>query len=338
MKTHALFYPKANQYAVTELSLPEPDADDMGVRTLVSAISPGTERWILRGKHLGTRFPCAPGYHRIGIVESVGANVTDFRVGDIVYGSGNRWKEEEIHTMWGAHVGYSVSRPAGYAFLGVGSPDNFGLETQSFAVLVAVAGRGVRFLEIKPHEDVLIIGAGVIGTSAAQLASLNQGRPVLLEKDPARRTLVGGLGYPVLGADDPDFESKIKTAAPDGFDVVYDSAGDASTIDAMVQRMKSGGRLLLQAQYFDKEACAIDLDAIKIREITIKTTVGYDHQDFEEALAQIRTRSVRIAPLITHRFNAPDDLLQGYELLDTGSPANLGIVFQWGPSREATFA
>ena len=94
LKTQALFFPKVNEYEMTEVTLPDPGPRDIVVRTLISAISPGTERWIMRGKHIGTKFPCIPGYHRIGIVESTGRDMKDFEAGDIVYGTGNRWKEE----------------------------------------------------------------------------------------------------------------------------------------------------------------------------------------------------------------------------------------------------
>ena len=92
--------------------------------------------------------------------------------------------------------------------------------------------------------------------------------------------------------------------------------------------MHHQGTLLLQAQYFDRERCALDIDQIKIREITVKTTCGIDEQDWFETMTNIRTRFLKIGPLITHRFEAKD-ALKGYELLNTGKPFNLGIVFRW---------
>ena len=97
----------------------------------------------------------------------------------------------------------------------------------------------------------------------------------------------------------------------------------------MVLKMKGGSRLLLQAQYFDKERCAIDLDQIKVREMTVKTTCGTRPQDILDTERDIRTRRLKIAPLITHRFEAPGDILKGYELLDRNESFNLGIVFRW---------
>ena len=69
MKTKAVVFPEAEKFEMVDLTLDEMGPGDIRVRTLVSAISPGTERWVLKGKHIGTQFPCVPGYHRIGIVE-----------------------------------------------------------------------------------------------------------------------------------------------------------------------------------------------------------------------------------------------------------------------------
>ena len=329
MKIQAVVFTRANTYEVRELTLPEPGAANITVRTLVSAISPGTERWTLRGKHIGTAFPCVPGYHRIGVVEACGRDVTEFEPGDVVYGTAGSWKETDVISMWGAHVGGSVSKPAGYNLISSTMPHAFELETLSFTILAGVANRGVNALEINPTERVLIIGAGIIGICAAQLCALRGAGAILLEKDAERREFVQGLGLRVMSVDDDALDDQLDQLAPAGFNVLYDTVGHASTTDRMVQHLCRRGQLLLQAQYFDRKKCAIDLDQIKMREITIKTTCSTDAQDFLETTTNIRTRRLKIAPLITHRFKAPDELLQGYELLDKNAEFNLGMVFSW---------
>lgn len=61
MKAKALVFTAANNYSVQHLTLAKPEDSDVVVRTVLTAISPGTERWVLRGKHIGTEFPCVPG-------------------------------------------------------------------------------------------------------------------------------------------------------------------------------------------------------------------------------------------------------------------------------------
>ena len=329
MKTQAVVFPKADTFEVTELTPVAPGPDDIAVRTLVTAISPGTERWVLRGKHMGTRFPCVPGYHRIGVVEERGAEVSHFQEGDIVYGSAGRWEEESVISMWGAHVGRSVGSWTAYHFVASTQPDLLDLETLAFTILAGVSNRGMNAVACRSGQRLLIVGAGIVGVCAAQLAGLRGASAVLVDKDPERIDFVRSrLGLTVLSIDDPDLTEKLQEAAPAGFDVLHDTVGHPGTIDALVPRVRGQGTLLLQAQYFDKAACAVDLDQIKVRELTVKTTCGIREPDWQETMTNIRERRLKIAPLITHRFSR-DELLEGYELLHTGKPHNLGIVFHW---------
>ena len=230
--------------------------------------------------------------------------------------------------MWGAHLGLSVGNWKGYRFLNSSLPKRLELETMACAILAGVANRGIRFCNVKAGQKVLIIGAGFIGLCAAQLVSLRGAHPVLLEIAPERISFAKQLIQDVLNPKDEKLKETLKELAADGFDALYDTVGDAATTDRMVQHMRGQGTLLLQAQYFDKERCALDLDQIKIRELTVKTTCGIDDQDWAETTANIRSRLLKIDPLITHRFEAVD-ALKGYELLHTGKPFNLGIVFRW---------
>jgi 2-desacetyl-2-hydroxyethyl bacteriochlorophyllide A dehydrogenase len=328
MKTKAVIFPEANKYELIDLPVREPGPRDMVVRTLVTAISPGTERWVLRGKHIGTKFPCVPGYHRIGIVESCGKDVSNYGVGDVVYGGGYEGGYLNVISMWGAHVGMSVNDWSTYQLISPVMPGKMELEALAFTVVASVANRGIRFLDVKAGQRLAIIGAGFIGICAAQLASKRGAVTLLVEKDPERVSFARGLGHNAICIDDADIDAKLKANAPDGFDLLYDSAGHANTTDRMVQHMKQQGTMLMQAQYFDKAMCAVDLDQIKIRELTIRTTCGIGPQDWLDTANLIRARYLQIAPMITHRFRSAD-ALRGYELLDTGKQHNLGIVFYW---------
>lgn len=327
MKTSAVVFPRANEFELTQLELEKPGPGDLVVKTLVSAISPGTERWLLRGRHIGAQFPCVPGYQRIGMVEECGKEVTNFQPGDVVYGSGGRW-HGNIISMWGAHVGWSVGDAGGYRFISSVLPKKLELETLSFTIVVGVANRGVRFCDIRPGQHILIIGAGIIGICAAQLALMKGAHPVLLEIDEERLSFLKKIVPTAMRPNDQNLEVRLKELAPGGFDILYDTVGHASTTDKLVKYIKRQGTILLQAQYFDRERCALDLDQIKIRELTMKTTCGIDAQDWAETTNNIRRRFLKIAPLITHRFEVAQ-ALKGYELLHTGQPFNMGIVFHW---------
>jgi 2-desacetyl-2-hydroxyethyl bacteriochlorophyllide A dehydrogenase len=327
VKTKGLIFPEANRYEMRELTLDAPGPSDIVVRTLVSSISPGTERWTLRGLHLGTKFPCAPGYHRIGIVEECGEDVTFFQPGDVVYGSSGRVKDPEGCSS-GAHVGLSVGDWKSYLLVSRARPSDRELEALVFTILAGVANRGIRVCDPTTAQSMLIIGAGILGVCAAQLAAYRGARAVLLEKDPERAAFVGAFMPTVVQLDEDGLEDKLKGIAPEGFDFLHDTVGHAPTTDRMVQLTRRRGTLLMQSQYFSVEKRAIDLDQIKCRELTIKTTVSTDTQDKMDTMENIRRGILNITSLITHRLDVAD-VLEGFKMLDTGKPFNLGIVFRW---------
>ncbi len=328
MQAEAVVFPGVNRYELRRLKLAEPGPEDMVVRTLVTALSPGTERWILRGKHMGTEFPCVPGYHRIGVVESCGSAVRGFHAGDLVYGSGNRWTDP-VKSMWGAHVSWSVSSPAGYHRLPA-ELSEAKLEEVAFTILCGVSNRGINRCPVREGVRTLHIGGGFVGVCAAQLVRLRGGIPLVLEKSPERIAFLREAlpEIPCLAIDAPDFEAELRAFAPDGFDILQDTVGHAPTTNRLAPFMRPQGWILLQAQYFDKEKCALDLDQIKLRELSITTTIGIRDEDFRQTLDHILSGRLRVGPLITHRFPATE-ALEAYRLLDLGRPHNLGMVLHW---------
>ena len=128
--------------------------------------------------------------------------------------------------------------------------------------------------------------------------------------------------------DDPDLDARLAKFAPEGVDILQDTVGHAPTTDRLVPHVRIRGLILLQAQYFDNEKCAIDLDQIKIRELSMTTTVGIRGEDFQQTLGNIITDDLRVAPLISHRLQSKD-ILDAYAMLHTGKPHNLGMVIHW---------
>ncbi len=329
MKVKAVVFPAADKYEIQALTLSEPGPSDVTVRTVITAVSPGTERWVMRGKHIGTQFPCVPGYHRIGVVEAVGAHVTRLKPGDWVYGSSNRW-QEPVKSMFGAHVAASVGPETGYDLLSHEPMPHDLAEQIAFSILVAVGNRGVNAVDVKPGQRLLHIGAGIVTLSAAQIAQHRGTESLIVDNNPERVAFIQER-YPeftTLNSSAPDFEDQLKAFAPNGFDVMQDTVGLPAVTDRLVKFMRAQGTLLFQAQYFDRERCAVDLDQIKIKELTVKTTCGVRANDLAEVRNLIRKGWLKVTPCITHRFTA-DTMLEAYVLLDKGVPHNLGMIIDW---------
>ena len=96
---------RPDQVAVEEISLAPLGADQVMIRTLHSGVSTGSDKWVLQGKFTwgNAQYPLCPGYQRVGVIEELGADVTAFRVGQVV-ATTTSVGLEGVHPFWGAHI------------------------------------------------------------------------------------------------------------------------------------------------------------------------------------------------------------------------------------------
>src|ERR671931_2020303 len=101
MRAPAVVFPEPNRVEVREMEVPEVGPDQVGIRTVFSGISQGTERWSLTGRYghydrdYAAYYPCSPGYQAAGVVDVVGSGVEDVAVGDHVFAPGSRFLDPD---------------------------------------------------------------------------------------------------------------------------------------------------------------------------------------------------------------------------------------------------
>ena len=150
--------------------VPAPKVDDSGVLVRVHAASANAGDWhLLRGTPLAFRLVAGlikPKYKIIGndvagVVEAVGRNVTQFQVGDEVFGEVSR-------SGFGAYAEYVVARENALA----PKPANLSFdEAASVPTAGCTALQALRKGNIQSAQRVLIHGAaGGVGTFAVQIA------------------------------------------------------------------------------------------------------------------------------------------------------------------------
>ena len=149
-----------------------------------------------------------------GVVSSIGKDVTDFSVGDEVYGSSG--------LRLGGYGEY-VALPASYTI--AHKPKNFSFEEAAAVPLGGLnALHFMRLANIQPKEKVLVIGAGgVIGAHAVQIAKSMGAEVTAVDKKIKESFLIG------IGADEfidytkQDFASLGKT-----YGVIFDMVPSTS--------------------------------------------------------------------------------------------------------------
>lgn len=202
------------QECFLNVPVPAPGPGELLVRVRAAGVNPGD--WRLREGSYGVAGPAVLGREVAGTVTSIGPEVTGFSVGDEVFGGCpgmvGGWAEQALVT-----ASFTAHRPAGVA-------------PEAAAVLPVAAGTAydaLTNLGLRPGATLLVNGAGGgVGIPVVQLARA-AGIAVVGIASPAKHDLLARFGATPVAYGDGVVE-RVRAAAPDGVDAVFDLAGGAA--------------------------------------------------------------------------------------------------------------
>ena len=207
---------------VADRELPEPGAGQVRVRVRAAGVNgiDGTIRSGAAQQMFPTELPAVLGLEISGTVDGVGAGVEGLAAGDEVLGfaDGGGYAEYALATT-------VAPKPAELGWT----------EAASLPVAGETALRVLRVLEVTQGDTLLIHGAaGGVGTVAVQLA-IARGATVVGTASEANHDHLRELGaIPVLYGD--GLVERVRAAAPDGVDAVFDAAGRGALPDSIELR------------------------------------------------------------------------------------------------------
>lgn len=319
---------RSGKAVVEEWERPEPGRHEVLVRTEYSAISTGTETMLLRGKADGTRL----GYNSVGIVVEKGACVNHLEVGQRVacYGQG-------------AHADYRLVPK----FLAAPVPDHVAPDEAAFAGLGAIAIHSLRQASMQFGETAVIVGLGILGQIAAQVANAAAYRVVGLDLLQERCELLGAVVPAALVCSRAE---DVKAALVGGADSVLLLAGGNADglIDRGIGWLRDRGNIVIVGMpdttftrnaLFNKEA-----------QIRICRTGGpgrydawYEQEGFDYPVGYVRwtegknvgefvrllsEKRLALKPLIRHRFDF-QDIGQAYQLCLEAPEQTMGVIIRY---------
>src|ERR671916_2884577 len=221
-----------------EVETPRPGPGEVLVRVVASGTNPIDAKFRAAGGSRGLEAPMILGAAISGVVEEVGAGVTDLAPGDEVYYT----PEVSGPRSNGGYAEYHVAK----AGIVAGKPPSLSHEE---AAGVPLAGGTayealVRRLGVKVGETVLIHGgAGGVGSFAVQIARASGAR-VLASAGTHNQNTLQELGADVTidYTSEDVFEVALDDTAGEGVDAVFDTAG-GDLIARSIQATRVFGRL-----------------------------------------------------------------------------------------------
>lgn len=290
--------------------------------------------------------PIVPGHEASGIVEQVGANVTQFTPGD------------QVVLVYQAHCGVCLCCSAGDTHLcqpGLaanragallsggprlsinGEPIHHHMGVSAFAEMALVsehslvkvdrdldaeiaalfgcavmcgAGSIINTAAVKPGETVAIAGIGGVGASAilgARLAGAQ--RIIAVDPDPAKQQAALDLGATDAIAAGPDAASQIGELTQGGVDCALESAGVLEAFDTAYGAVKRGGRVVTVGLVSPKSPFSLDIAGLVTE---AKTVVGSymgscdAGRDIPRFIEHFKRGELPVDRLITHRLGLED--------------------------------
>ena len=362
---------KTGQTRLEEIPVPTPRPGQALVRVAASLVSAGTERMLVEfaekslvGKarsrpdlvrqvldkmrregvlvSLGAAFnrldqPMALGYSSAGTIVSLGGEMEGFKVGQRVACAGG---------------GYAVHAEYNVVPRNLLTPllDSVDFESAAFTTLGAIALHGFRLAEPQIGDTVAVIGMGLLGLLAGQIADAAGCRVLGIDVDPQRVALAASLGLETVLRDQTVGSAQSFTANR-GFDAVLicadTSSNDPVELAAVIARDRAKvvatgavGLTFPRKIYYEKELSFVNSRSYgpgrydsSYEENGKDYPPGYvrwtEGRNFAAVVDLLANGKIKIAPMISHRFPI-EKAAEAYEII-TGKKKEpfLGVLLTY---------
>ncbi|MGO4210824.1 zinc-dependent alcohol dehydrogenase family protein [Terriglobus sp. 2YAB30_2] len=214
-------------FRIAEVPQPQIGDHDVLVRVHASGVNPIDSK-IRTGKapHGGMTAPCILGTDMAGVVEAVGIGVSEFEVGDEVYGlaGGAGGIQGSLAEYMAVDADLIAPKPKSLSMREAGT-----LPLVSLTAYEGLADRA----QVQAGDRVLVTGgAGGVGHIVVQMA-VSAGAEVFATVSESKAEIVRGYGATPIDRDEPVDQYVQRHTGGVGFDVGYDTVGGKPLDDCM---------------------------------------------------------------------------------------------------------
>lgn len=312
----SIIFIEKGKAAFIEEEKPVCQKDTVLLKTIFSGVTNGTERNVLvGGNYGGWHWPSRVGYQLVSEVVECGVDITNFKVGDIVY----------TGTGFG-HIEYHLAKESD---LIIKLPEGFDLQAAALLGVTSVPFHDARRADVRVDDNVLVFGAGLIGQFAVQ-ASLSLGAKVTIaDIDCERLALAKSLGADeVIDLKTDAGKELLQKNKP--YTVVFECSG-ADVLGQIIGTNWGNGiighraRVLIIAGRTD---VIYNFNAGQGAEVSVLHVSHFDQSDLEQVVRLVSKGVIKIRPLIKDIVPFKD-AISIYDTLRDNPNKLLGTVFDW---------
>ena len=283
--------------------------------------------------------PMHVGHEYVGTVVELGSEVQGFKIGDRVSGEGHitcghcrNCRAGRRHLCRNT-VGVGVNRPGAFAeYLSLPASNVVHLDdriSDETASIMDPFGNATHTALSFPliGEDVLITGAGLIGTMATGICRFAGARYVVVSDFSDYRLEIAkkmGATLTVNPSKGETIQGAMKELHMRGFDVGLEMSGAPSAFRDMIDNMYNGSKISLLGIL--PNTTTVDWNKIIFKALTLKGIYGREMWETWYKMEQMLISGFDLNPVITHRFGI-DEFQQGFDIMESGQCGK--VILSW---------
>jgi NADPH:quinone reductase len=216
---------------IVELPLQEPGPKQLRVRVRAAGVG-STDLMMLAGLYnYAPKMPFVPGYEIAGVVDAIGADIVNFRIGQRV----------ATLTLHGGFAEYIVRDAEHFIAIPDGVSD---LQAAASILNYVTAWQMIhRVAKVRSGQTALVTGAaGGVGTALLQLLRLAGVKTYGAASVP-KHDAIRALGATAVDYRERRLDRLVRSLAPDGVDFAFDAVG-GSNVTPCIKSLRAGGILV----------------------------------------------------------------------------------------------
>ena len=262
-------------------------------------------------------YPCRFGHEYAGVIESVGDNVKNFKVGDRVYtdnfvscgkcdacknGDYMACKETKsvgtVNCYDGCYAEYMLM-PERHVF---NLPNELSMDEGALIEPASIAYDAFKGVTLTKNDTVVVYGTGAIGLISAWLAKYyGAGKVILVGRSPDKLEVALKVGADVvINNRNENASKKIKELSGGGASLIVETSGSVSALNDAVTALKRYGRISI-VSFYERNLDGFPIDPVVLGCNSIVGAAGC-YGNAPAVCEIMRVNPVKLTPIISHHI------------------------------------
>ncbi|WP_201568253.1 L-threonine 3-dehydrogenase [Psychrobacter sp. JCM 18900] len=323
--------------------MPEPTVgiNDVKIKIKKTAIC-GTDLHIYKWDEWSQKTiktPMIIGHEYVGVISEMGDGVKHLEIGDRVTGEGHiacghcrNCRRGKLHVCENT-IGVGVDRDGAFAeYLVIPADNVIRLDeriSDEMAAIMDPFGNATHTALSFPvlGEDVLITGAGLIGSMATAICRFAGARNIVVSDISDYRLELAkkmGATMTINPAKGETIEGAIAELKMHGFDIGLEMSGSPQAFDSMISNMYNGSKIALLGIL--PNTTTVDWSKIIFKALTLKGIYGREMWETWYQMEQMLISGIDLSPIVTHRMHI-DDFQEGFDIMESGQCGK--VILSW---------